>query len=166
MPCTTSWQPLKMHETLLALIAGSKLGSAVCTAPSSNERAQVAMQALSIVVWVVELDRFRRRRCTQIVNVNVPQAVHFGAKTTKHRVVGMAGVARYGRARDGFERARQGYGRYRRPADSFHTAPFRGKRGKTSSPWSAQCDTTCPCPGRPAAEGTAGRTRRFFPSRL
>jgi len=37
--CTTSWQPLETHEILLAFTAGSRSGSAVCTAPSSNDRA-------------------------------------------------------------------------------------------------------------------------------
>src|SRR6266704_2355142 len=37
--CTTPWHPLEMHDVLFAFTAGSKSGSAVCTAPSSKERA-------------------------------------------------------------------------------------------------------------------------------
>src|SRR5712692_10571271 len=36
---TTAWQPLETQDTLFALTAGSKSGSAACTAPSSKERA-------------------------------------------------------------------------------------------------------------------------------
>jgi hypothetical protein len=36
--CTSSWQPLEMHDVLFAFSPGIKSGSAVCTAPSSNER--------------------------------------------------------------------------------------------------------------------------------
>src|SRR6266704_4741939 len=37
--CTTPWHPLEMQDVLFAFSAGSKSGSAVCTAPSSKERA-------------------------------------------------------------------------------------------------------------------------------
>src|SRR4030095_11367963 len=37
--CTTSWQPVETQDVLFARSAGSRSGSAVCTAPSSKERA-------------------------------------------------------------------------------------------------------------------------------
>ena len=37
--CTTSWQPLEIQDNLFAFTAGRVSGSALCTAPCSNERA-------------------------------------------------------------------------------------------------------------------------------
>jgi hypothetical protein len=39
--CTTSWQPLEMQETLFAFTAGSVSGSALWTAPCSNDPAPI-----------------------------------------------------------------------------------------------------------------------------
>lgn len=56
--------------------------------------AEVAVEALAIVEGVIEANVLGRGRRAEIVNVDVPEPVHFGANVAKHGVGGMAGEAR------------------------------------------------------------------------
>ncbi len=55
--------------------------------------ASVTVQAFAIVVGLIELDVFRPRRGTEILDVDMPQASELGAKAAIKTIVGVTGVA-------------------------------------------------------------------------
>lgn len=55
--------------------------------------ASVTVQAFAIVVGLIELDVFRPRRGTKILDVDVPQASELGANAAIEAVVSVTGVA-------------------------------------------------------------------------
>src|SRR5215472_11643654 len=54
--------------------------------------ARMTMQALPIVVRLIQLDVRRLGRLSQVVDVEMAQAADLGLDTAEHRVIGMAGV--------------------------------------------------------------------------
>jgi hypothetical protein len=56
-------------------------------------RTKVAVEALAVIEWLVQLDIFGARLGTQVINVQVPEAAELGFEGAEHGVVGVAGVA-------------------------------------------------------------------------
>ncbi len=82
------------------------------------------MQALAIVVWLIELDIFRRRRRSQVIDIDVLQAPQLGLNAAEHCVIRVARVASIvPETRDGFENVLPPDGSGHPREDSGRTVP-------------------------------------------